>query len=386
MATTTKTITYWQCVNCGLIYSEDQESFETYSCPFEAEHELEKIEIHIINCSNYGTASCKQKDNKGQLTVVGTRENDNNMLCKDCLEHEKKNHLLIEKQQKIEEQLQEWREDFEFHHQTSPPENLIKLKREFLEIEAQRMDSRKTYRPKNDAYTKLLKLFVDPTRRQIGQAIFFMGIKTINRKTISLCIDICDRGVKNHLDSLENHGILIRSSTVKSENPNEVYYEIDRLKYLEIINRITNGLNHFMANGPTMDANYVKQQVINLYSLKTTISSINYVSTAYLQKNSLPDYCGNIPLRDDEENTVGRSNENKILVVDPFVSRNHITIRKKKETWMIQNSINTNKTYVNGKALENAEVVILRDEDRIQIGGSHFIFKIEDRVTSNDTC
>lgn len=385
MATSTK-ISYWQCVNCGIIYTEeDQESFKTYSCPFESEHELEKIDIHIKNCSNYGTPSCKQKDNKGQVTIIGTPESDKTLLCKDCSEYEKKNQLTIEKQKKIEEQLLEWDADFRFHYQKSPPEKLIKSKRKLLEIEAQRMDARRSFRPKNDAYTKLLKLFVDPTRRQIVQAIFFMGIKSINLKTISLSVDICDRGVKNHLDYLENQGILTRSSNTKSENPNEIYYEIDKLKYLEIINKITNGLNYVMASGPTMDANHVKQQLYDLSTLKNTISSINFTPTAYLQKNSLPDYCGIIPLNDNEDNSIGRSNENKILVVDPFISRNHATIRKKKETWMIQNSINTNKTYVNERLLENADVAILRDGDRIQIGGSHFIFRIRDKTTSINT-
>lgn len=75
----------------------------------------------------------------------------------------------------------------------------------------------------------------------------------------------------------------------------------------------------------------------------------------------------------DNNLTIGRARGNGITISDPFLSGQHAVFTKSDHNFYIQDLNSTNGTYVNGKKLENAPVM-LNDGDRIRIGQLDFIF------------
>ena len=76
-----------------------------------------------------------------------------------------------------------------------------------------------------------------------------------------------------------------------------------------------------------------------------------------------PDF-GVYPLMDDST-IVGRSPETDIqLIHDPTISRQHFTVKKLNEKFMIRDLKSANGTFVNGKKISEVE---LQDNDEIMI-------------------
>jgi pSer/pThr/pTyr-binding forkhead associated (FHA) protein len=74
--------------------------------------------------------------------------------------------------------------------------------------------------------------------------------------------------------------------------------------------------------------------------------------------------------------TIGRDKSNKIVIVSFYVSKFHAEIGYQKNILIIRDLNSRNGIYVNGK---KADVVVLKDGDKIQIG--HSVFWISDNET-----
>lgn len=71
--------------------------------------------------------------------------------------------------------------------------------------------------------------------------------------------------------------------------------------------------------------------------------------------------------------TIGRNKGADLELVDRSVSREHARIRKQGTRWQIENIRAANKVYLNGEAVETAE---LKSGDRILVGRTEIEFKI----------
>lgn len=70
--------------------------------------------------------------------------------------------------------------------------------------------------------------------------------------------------------------------------------------------------------------------------------------------------------------SIGRLGNNDIVLDDPAVSRNHAKVRLDRQTFTITDLGAANPTLVNGQEIARQE---LQDGDRVEIGGSVFVFK-----------
>lgn len=77
-----------------------------------------------------------------------------------------------------------------------------------------------------------------------------------------------------------------------------------------------------------------------------------------------------IPIRSDL--TIGRKDNNSIVLSDPHISGNHAQIIVRNDSLFIEDLNSTNGTYLNGNKISNK--VKLSNKDEIKIGNS--IFKI----------
>ncbi|HSJ04934.1 MAG: adenylate/guanylate cyclase domain-containing protein [Verrucomicrobium sp.] len=86
----------------------------------------------------------------------------------------------------------------------------------------------------------------------------------------------------------------------------------------------------------------------------------------------------------EDFNLIGRSEEATIRLNDAGVSRQHATIRREGVHYWLVDLGSANGSYVNEVALTTARV--LRDGDRLQIGGAVFMFdQSESSLNSTDT-
>jgi len=70
--------------------------------------------------------------------------------------------------------------------------------------------------------------------------------------------------------------------------------------------------------------------------------------------------------------TIGRSNENDVIIKDPYISKKHLSIVKDEEEYYLEDLNSANGTYLNGDRLMDA--VKLKNGDRIQFGQIEFLF------------
>ncbi len=73
--------------------------------------------------------------------------------------------------------------------------------------------------------------------------------------------------------------------------------------------------------------------------------------------------------------TIGRSRQCDIVIDDPNVSRQHAEVRPRGGSWVINDLGSTNGSSVNGRRVQEAEV--LRPGDEIEIGTSAIRFELE---------
>ena len=74
----------------------------------------------------------------------------------------------------------------------------------------------------------------------------------------------------------------------------------------------------------------------------------------------------------EPENTIGRTDDNFILLSDGSISRHHSTILNDGMNYSVMDMGSSNHTMVNGKII--SELVYLQPHDRVTFGSVHFIF------------
>lgn len=77
-----------------------------------------------------------------------------------------------------------------------------------------------------------------------------------------------------------------------------------------------------------------------------------------------------------DELTLGRSSSNKIVIKDPYISKNHFRITKDEDKFFIEDLNSANGTFLNGEKIE--DVIILTNNDLIRVGEIEFIFLNKD--------
>lgn len=70
--------------------------------------------------------------------------------------------------------------------------------------------------------------------------------------------------------------------------------------------------------------------------------------------------------------TIGRSNENDVIIKDPYISKKHLSIVKDEDEYYLEDLNSANGTYLNGDKIMDA--VKLNNGDRIQFGRIEFLF------------
>jgi len=87
---------------------------------------------------------------------------------------------------------------------------------------------------------------------------------------------------------------------------------------------------------------------------------------------------------EQEKITIGRSNDNSLILSDETVSRHHAEITKTKDGYLLTDLGSINHTKVNDKKIRS---VLLRHHDKIRIGRSSLIFlaKEEEKVSPEDS-
>ena len=100
-----------------------------------------------------------------------------------------------------------------------------------------------------------------------------------------------------------------------------------------------------------------------------------YVKDTYLklinQKDTLPFKIKEVYSL-AEDITIGRSNKSTIMIKDPYISKNHLSIVKDEGEYFLEDLNSANGTFVNGDRI--MDVVRLNNGDTIRLGQVEFIF------------
>ncbi|NLW23046.1 MAG: FHA domain-containing protein [Tissierellia bacterium] len=98
-------------------------------------------------------------------------------------------------------------------------------------------------------------------------------------------------------------------------------------------------------------------------------------SAVYLKlinrKDSLPFKVKEYYILDDEV-SIGRGNDNKIVIKDPYVSKKHLKIVKDEGNYYLVDLNSANGTFLNGDRI--MDVVELKNGDRIRVGQVEFLY------------
>lgn len=98
-------------------------------------------------------------------------------------------------------------------------------------------------------------------------------------------------------------------------------------------------------------------------------------SVVYLKlinrKDSLPFKVKEYYILDDEV-SIGRGNDNKIVIKDPYVSKKHLKIVKDEGNYYLVDLNSANGTFLNGDRI--MDVVELKNGDRIRVGQVEFLY------------
>ncbi|NMB28099.1 MAG: FHA domain-containing protein [Tissierellia bacterium] len=70
--------------------------------------------------------------------------------------------------------------------------------------------------------------------------------------------------------------------------------------------------------------------------------------------------------------SLGRGNENKIIIKDPYISKNHLKIVEDEGNYYLEDLNSANGTYLNGDKI--MDVVELKNGDRIRVGQVEFLY------------
>lgn len=72
--------------------------------------------------------------------------------------------------------------------------------------------------------------------------------------------------------------------------------------------------------------------------------------------------------------SLGRSSRNDIVIKDKFVSKNHLLIREKNQSYYLEDLGSANGTFLNGVKIDPKEFIELQNNDKIGVGFIQFIF------------
>ncbi len=70
--------------------------------------------------------------------------------------------------------------------------------------------------------------------------------------------------------------------------------------------------------------------------------------------------------------TLGRGNDNQIMLKDPYISKKHLKIVEDEGKFYLEDLNSSNGTYVNGERI--MDVVELKNGDRIRVGQVEFLY------------
>lgn len=100
-----------------------------------------------------------------------------------------------------------------------------------------------------------------------------------------------------------------------------------------------------------------------------------YIKDTYLklinQKDTLPFKIKEVYSL-EEDVTIGRSKKNTIMIKDPYISKNHLSIVKDEGNYYLEDLSSANGTFINGDRI--MDVVMLKNGDTIRLGQVEFIF------------
>jgi len=101
----------------------------------------------------------------------------------------------------------------------------------------------------------------------------------------------------------------------------------------------------------------------------------------YIHKKNSDDKKNNFPII-NKSTTIGRSDENDIVLSDVGISRKHVKIYKKAKNYFLADLCSSNGTKVNGKSIKKIK---LSHNDVISIGTCDLIFFIDELSASSQT-
>jgi adenylate cyclase len=92
----------------------------------------------------------------------------------------------------------------------------------------------------------------------------------------------------------------------------------------------------------------------------------------------------NLPIV-EEKISIGRHEDNSLILSDKTVSRHHAEIAKKEEGYLLTDLGSYNGTKVNEKSIRGLESILLKHNDKIRIGRSSLVFltKEEERLSTD---
>jgi hypothetical protein len=89
----------------------------------------------------------------------------------------------------------------------------------------------------------------------------------------------------------------------------------------------------------------------------------------------------------EPEFTVGRAEDNDLLLEKPTVSRHHVVVSAEGDRWFVEDKGSFNGTFVNGSRIQAGSKVPLRHGDRIGLGAESVVFfraRVDDRSRGDD--
>ena len=105
------------------------------------------------------------------------------------------------------------------------------------------------------------------------------------------------------------------------------------------------------------------------------INNMNSVADTYLKLINRKE---KLPFKTQEHyfigdnTTIGRSDQNDVVLKDRFISKRHARIIKQKGTYFLEDLNSANGTYINGQKI--SDPIELKDKDLVDIGQVEFLF------------
>ena len=116
----------------------------------------------------------------------------------------------------------------------------------------------------------------------------------------------------------------------------------------------------------------IAEEIINAQSNQASIPALIGLSSGLTGK------CYKF---DNKKFTIGRKNDNFIMLTDPSVSSMHAQIRKVETGWKLMNLLSSNGTYVNSEKVTEKIIV---PGDRIAFANSEFVFGLVDEEVQEE--